>query len=120
MKVIFKYKKEKDIWCIKNFGPGRSESENFPNSKTYEDILKVKGENPSKKDISDYIDKVLNEDDIDIKELGSSYQKNAEKVFGLKINEEIAAYLTINNRCPYNVDDKLFFVTIDKKILIDL
>ncbi len=31
------------------------------------------------------------------------------------MDKEIKAYLTINDRCPYRIEENLFFVTISKK-----
>lgn len=121
MKVTFKYDREKDVWCLLNFGES---SQNSPNpTKTYEQLVAFAGENLSEEMMSKFINQYIEENKIDIDEyiakyqvdwdtVADRYQKVAEKVFDISLTEDVTAYLTINKRCPYNVKQNFFFVSV--------
>lgn len=121
MKVTFEYKREKDIWCLLNFG-NKSVNSSNP-SKTYEKLTVFCGENPNEENTSMFIDKYLLDNDLSIKEYVSKYQNDwdkiadkfqeiAEKVFGVSLSENTTAYLSINTRCPYCIEENYFFVSL--------
>jgi hypothetical protein len=124
MKITFKYDKEKDIWCLINKGPSSINSA-FPTG-VYKKFTREFGDSPTKENINLFIDKYLKENNFNINIILEKYQKDfskvseefyriAEKVFGLSLNDkEIVAYLTINNRCPYDIKENWFFVSINK------
>jgi len=122
MKLKFEYNKQKDIWCLINKG---KTSNNSPTpTKVYSELVATFGENPNENLTSLFIDSYLKKvNDYNLSELlekyqqefeniSSEYTKIAEKIFGISLNAEITAYLTINNRCPYNINESWFFVGI--------
>lgn len=36
----------------------------------------------------------------------------AERVFGKTLSQDVTAYLTVNTRCPYNIENNYFFVSM--------
>lgn len=123
MKLKFEYSKEKDIWCLLNKGKS---SKNSPlPTKVYSELVTAYGENPDEISTSKFIDEHLIVNNVDITELLKNYQKEwsivsnefekiAERIFGVSLEKEITVYLTINNRCPYSVEENWFFVSISK------
>lgn len=123
MKLKFEYNKEKDIWCLLN--KGKSSNNSPTPTRTYSELVSVYGENPDEKSTSLFIDQYFETGNYDVTEyikkykkefeaISSEYQKIAEKVFGLPLNEKITVYLTINNRCPYSIEEKWFFVSVSR------
>jgi len=121
MKVTFSYDKQKDIWCLVNYGKGSMNS-NTP-TKVYEKLVALYGENPSEENVSDFIDSYLKENEIDIgnyvldyqnkwDQIADTYNKKSESIFGVSLEKNITVYLTINNRCPYNIGESHFFVSV--------
>ena len=43
--------------------------------------------------------------------VNSEFENRANKIFGIKIEDTISAYLTITGRFPYNVENKYFYVS---------
>lgn len=124
MKLNFKYDKEKDIWCLINKGPSSINSP-FPTG-VYKKFLEQFGDNPNKENISSFINSYLKENNYNVSKFLEKYQKDfsliseefykiAEKIFELSLKDkEITSYLTINNRCPYNIQENWFFTSINK------
>jgi hypothetical protein len=123
-KIKFAYDKSKDIWCLLNKGKS-SDNSPFP-TKVYEKLVDEVGDNPSEETTSIFIDKYLFENKYNIAEIIKQYEidsdkafeifiKRAEEIFGLKLEKEVTAYLTINNRCPYNIGENYFFVRISRE-----
>ena len=123
MKLNFKYDKEKDIWCLLNFG--KKSGNSGLTTKVYDRLVSTYGENPTHEEVSEFIDKYISENNLyiqkflseyenDWNKIAEEYQKRAERIFGVSLPyEEITAYLTINNRCPYDkVNHKYFFVSM--------
>lgn len=121
MKIIFDYNQEKDIWCLLNYGKSSNNS-NKP-TKVFEKLTIECGENPSEERVSLFVKKYISENDIDIQKftlasqegwdkIAEEYIKKAEEVFGISLPEDIVAYLTINNRCPYRINENFFFVSV--------
>lgn len=121
MKLNFTYKKDEDIWVLLNKGKS---SNNSPNpTKVYEQLVEFAGENPDNKSTSNFIDKYIQDNNIDINKCIKHYQEDfnkiseefqhiAERVFGVSLEKDITVYLTINNRCPYSISENLFFVSM--------
>lgn len=121
MKVRFQYDKNKDIWCLLNKGKGSNNS-GFP-TKVYEELVLSYGENPSPENTSAFIDQYIIDKNISISNyiaryqsewdiIANEYQKRAEKIFGVSLPKDILGYLTVNNRCPYRIDENYFYVTM--------
>lgn len=121
MKLAFTYDREKDIWCLLNKGKGSNNS-THP-TKVYEELVQSVGENPDREAVSQFIDRYIKENNIDISSYIEKYQKEfddifeefhkiAQRVFGVSLKDDITVYLTINNRCPYNIKENSFFVSV--------
>ena len=124
MRLNFTYKKDKDIWCLLN--KGKSSNNSIGSTKVYKQLVSFAGENPDENSTSMFIDKYINDNNINIGRIINDYQKDfdnvsedfqkiAEKVFEVSLPEDISVYLTINNRCPYSIKKNLFFVSVLKK-----
>jgi len=121
MKVTYKYDKKEDIWCITNKG---KISHNSPHpTKVYELMVNKIGENPEEKEVSKFIDEYLEENNYNVEllaktfekefvEIADKYHKIAEQVFGVTLKNDVVGYLTVNNRCPYSIQENLFFVSV--------
>lgn len=121
MKLKFIYSRDEDVWCLLNKG---KTSNNQPTpTEAYKKLIESVGENPDETTTSIFIDQYLKEGNHDIpkylenykKEFGlisEEFEKIVQRVFGVALNEEITVYLTVNNRCPYSIKEKLFFVPI--------
>ncbi len=129
MKINFIYNKEKDIWCILNKGKGSNNS-NHP-TKQYSELVLRFGENPTIENTSIFIDQYITKNQIDIQNRIESYKKQwelisdefckrAELIFGIVIPESITAYITINSRCPYSIQDNFFFVSTDSDQILKI
>lgn len=119
--VEFVYDKQKDIWCLLKKGPGGYFSPSP--TKAYKELIASVGENPTQEQASEFIDEYLKEKGIIIteaveqysvesKELLDTFKKRAEEIFGVQIPEGTKAYLTVNNRCPYDIETNMFYATI--------
>lgn len=121
MKVTFDYNKEKDIWCLLKFG--KSSTNSTSQTKAYKMLVDKKEENPTENETSIFVDKYIADKKINIQEYITNYQKDwdtisnqykkvAERVFNVSLPEDIIAYLTVNDRCPYNIKDNFFLVSV--------
>lgn len=121
MKITFQYDKEKDIWCILNKGKSSINSQNP--TKQYEQLVELYGENPPEQETASFIDNYLSEKNADIEKYIEAYQKDwdsvaeeytkrVEQIFGVSLPQDVTAYLTINSRCPYSLEENYFFVTV--------
>ncbi len=120
MKLTFTYDRQHDIGCILTFG---KTSRNMPYpTKVYEELTTRYGEDPSSDNTDAFIEIYTHTNNIDIdayqqkyqKEwdmVASEYQTRAEKTFKTKLSYDVSAYLTINDRCPYSVEERMFFVS---------
>lgn len=120
MKLNFQYDKEKDIWCL--LSRGKSSDNADSTTKVYETLTAHYGNNPTHEDTSRFIDAYILEKNISIEhyleryqkewnEISEEFQKRAERIFNVVLPDNITAYFTINNRCPYNIEENYFFVT---------
>lgn len=121
MKNTFQYDKEKDIWCLLNKGKSSAYSQN--STKQYDQLIEKYGYNLSSETVGEFIDTYLSDKNVSIKKYIELYQKDwyiisdeyhrrAEEIFGTKLPADIRAYLTINSRCPYSIEENYFFVTV--------
>lgn len=119
--VDFVYDKEKDVTCLLELGPG-GQFNPYP-TKVYKQLIAEYGDNPTREQASNFIRRYLAEKDIEVpsfiekcqtesKDLMNNFKKTAEQVFGLQIPEGTKAYLTVNNRCPYCIEENWFHATI--------
>ena len=123
MNLRFEYNREKDIWCLLNKGKSSNNSSN-PTS-VYQELIAKVGDNPDEAATSLFIDEYLKANNLRPETFVKSYQEIfdgisadfqsvAERVFGVSLNRDITAYLTINPRCPYNIEEGCFFVSMSK------
>jgi hypothetical protein len=123
MQINFIYNKSKDVWCLLNKGKNSNNSSN--STKQYELLITKYGENPSEKEVEAFIDKYIVENNINVDEcmkkfrndwehISTEFHKRAETIFSTTLPETITAYLTINSRCPYNIQENFFFVSIQE------
>jgi len=124
MKVIFQSDKKRDIWTLVHFGKG-SNNDACP-TQTWQSIVARYGESPTEEEISTFIDLYLVEKRLDIQARMSLYQaqwdavadeytRRAETIFGLSLPSDIAACLTINDSCPYNLEQNFFMVSVQSQ-----
>ena len=120
MSVKFTYDKSKDIWCLLN--KGKSSNNSQSPTKQYWQLVAEFGENPTEQNAADFVDKYIAENKIDIpdrttdfqkdwEKVSEEFQKRAESIFEATLLSGVVAYLTINSRCPYSVQDNFFYVS---------
>jgi len=118
--VSFTYDRDKDVWCLLNKGKSSNNSQTA--TKTYGDLVSRCGENPTAEQTSTFIDEYIKDKGINIPGLcekfeqdwlpiEKEYHRRAERVFGATLKDDVTAYITVNNRCPYNIKDNYFFVS---------
>lgn len=121
MKLTFQYDKEKDIWCILNKGNGSRYSQKP--TKQYEMLIEKYGESPNNVDTDNFISSYIEEKNVSIEKYLDYYQKDwdsisdtfhqrAQQIFDVSLPQTVTAYLTINSRCPYSIEEDYFFVTL--------
>ncbi len=91
-------------------------------TKVYEELVKECGDNPSERDTESFIEAYMVRNKINIDEMirslqenwekvSSEYQKLAKEIFGVDLPNDVTAYITVNDRCPYNIQDNMFFAS---------
>lgn len=121
MKVTFEYVQEKDIWCLETYGKRSMNSSN--QTEVYKKLITQYGDSPIKEEMELFIETYYLENKILIRDIveqyqkrwdavSSEYQKRAEQIFGVRLPSDVHAYITINNRCPYSVEENMFFVSV--------
>ena len=121
MQINFTYNKDKDIWCLLNKGKSSNNSQNP--TKQYEQLVHKYGENPTVENTASFVDEYIIENNIDIQKrvvdfqkdwenVSVEFQKRAEAIFGTSLPNNFTAYLTINSRCPYNIHENFFYVSL--------
>jgi len=121
MKINFVYDKGKDVWCLLNKGKSSNNSQNP--TKQYEQLVARYGESPTVEDATVFIEEYISENEMDVSKcikefqnewesISSKFQKRAEAIFGVPLSDNITAYLTINSRCPYNIKENFFYVSL--------
>ncbi len=121
MKINFTYNREKDISCLLTYGKTSLNSQT--KTKVYEKLVEEFGENLTKQNTSIFIDKYLLDKNIKVEEyvlsyekdwltIASIFQKRCESVFKVSLPRDVTAYLTVNTRCPYDIGENYFFVSV--------
>lgn len=121
MKVTFIYDKGKDILCLLN--KGKSTNNQQSSTKQYELLVAKYGDNINVENTSTFIDGYISENEIDIqrkvddfqKEWDSvsfEFQKRAELIFGVVLPHDVTAYLTINSRRPYSIEENYLYASV--------
>lgn len=121
MKVTYTYDKSKDIWCLLNKGKSSNNSQNP--TKQYEQLVANYGENPTEEQTGAFIDEYIAENNIDIsrriedfqrdwESISTEFQRKAESIFSAALPDDVTAYLTVNSRCPYDIRNKYFYVSL--------
>jgi hypothetical protein len=93
----------------------------------YEELARAYGDDPSESDTDAFIESYistnhLNSDDIvqglqnKWDAISLEYQKRAEKIFGITLPHDVNAYVTVNDRCPYSIENNMFFISISSSI----
>jgi hypothetical protein len=119
MKVTFAYDHEKDVWCLLNKGKSSNNSQNA--TKVYEEFVAKYGEVPTSETTSVFIKEYIAENQIDLDQLIARYQDEldsvaeefqmrAENIFGAKLPQNVTAYLTVNPRAPYSIENNYFYI----------
>lgn len=127
MKITFEHNLKKDTQCLLRFGKSSTNSDS--STKIYQQLIKAYGENPTEEMVSEFISNYLIENKIDIDKYIEKYKSEwenisdmfrirAEEIFKVKISGDIKAYLTVNNRCPYNIREDYFFVTVPSDSIV--
>ncbi len=120
MEINFTYNTEKDIWCLLNKGKSSNNSQNP--TKIYEQLVAEHGESPTSEATVDFIEKYISEKNIDLQKcveifqkdwdsVSDEYHKRAEAIFGASLPNAVTAYLTVNTRCPYSIENNYFYVS---------
>lgn len=121
MRITFTYDKNKDIWCLLNKGKSSNNSQHA--TKQYEQLVEQFGDNLTEEHAALFIDQYLADNSIDIPTavarfqkdwdaIADTFQKRAEAIFNTSLPRDLTAYLTINSRCPYSIQDNLFYVSV--------
>ncbi len=91
-------------------------------TKVYTQLTNQYGESVSEGDANAFIESYMSTEGIEPDELiprlqeswdeiAEEYYKRAEKVFGVMLPNDVTAYLTINDRCPYSIEQGMFYVS---------
>ena len=121
MKINFAYNRERDVWCLLKYGNNSVNSSQ--RTKAFEMLVSEYGDNPTNEDASNFIDKYISQNSIDFSAYIANYQKNwdvvtdeytkrAESIFKVSLPKDIAVFLTVNGRCPYNILGNYFLVSL--------
>ena len=123
MKLKFMYDKSEDVWCLSKRGKSSSNSNSQYPTKAYSELISNKGEDPAEIQVSEFIDTYIEQKNINIVEQIEKYQneynliarefhRRAEGAWGVSLDQDIKVLLTVNERCPYSIEENLFFLTI--------
>jgi hypothetical protein len=121
MKLRFEYDEDKDIQCL--VGKGKSSINSQKPTKQYQELIAKYGENPNTLECAAFITAYLDRNKIDLQKrrdelqsdwnlISSDFQNRANSIFGVTINADITAYLTISSRCPYSIKNDYFYVSL--------
>lgn len=120
MRVLFTYNREKDTWCLLTKGKSSNNSKNP--TKQYEMLVAKYGNNPTTEEAATFVDEYIAKEfniqnsvqdfQNDWNSISLEFTKRAEAIFGVSLPNDITAYLTINSRCPYDIGNNSFFVSL--------
>lgn len=102
---------------------GKSSSNSVLPTKQYQALISSVGENPTEAQTAEFIGNYMSANGIDIQKavaghqsewdtIATEFQKRAEGVFGTTLPHDITAYLSINSRSPYSLQENYFFVAV--------
>lgn len=88
----------------------------------YTELVTLYGDSSTENDASEFVDKYISSHQIHFDELVGDlqmrwsaieheYHIRAEKIFGVALPSDVTAYITINSRCPYSINENMFFVS---------
>lgn len=134
MELNFEYSRDKDVWCLLNKGKSSNNSSNP--TKVYKLLVEKYGEAPTASETTQFIETYLQEHNVAIDEqiekysadwqqVADEYKNRAENVFDVDLPSTVTAYLTVNNRNPYSIENNMFYVstpreTVRKTIMHEL
>lgn len=115
------YDKDKDIWCLLDKGKSSNNSRNP--TRQYEQLVEKYGENPTAENAATFVADYIAENGIDISNhledfqkdwdsISGEFQKRAEAIFETFLPNDVVAYLTVNSRCPYSIQENFFYVSL--------
>ena len=124
MKIKFIYNEDKDIDCLLSKGGG-SNNQLEKKTKTYEALLANTSDLGNREKVRGFVRGFIQDNKLDPQKstliiqknwdsISGEFEKRSEKIFGLNIPDNIAAYLTIAGRFPYSIKDKYFYVSVKK------
>ena len=121
MIVKFAYNEDRDVDCLIAKGGG---SINSPGekTKTYEKLLLYTDKVNDRETVRKFVHSYIKDNQLDPEtaaaalqkswdSVGADFERRAEKAFGLGIDDEITAFLTVAGRYPYSIENKFFFVS---------
>ncbi len=121
MKLTFTYDRNRDIHCLLNYG---KTSINSPTpTKVYEELISKYGEDVSESETDTFIESYFSTHKTDVNSflkrfqeqwdaISLEYQKKAWQVFGVNLPSDVTAYLTINHRAPYSIEENMFYIVM--------
>lgn len=120
MKITFDYNLEME-WD--NLRRGMNSKNNTKPSAKVSEMLSKDINIDSKKEVSKYFKDEIHQNNLDIPSIQKSIDINWQKIereavakmnqlFKAKLDDDITVYLTLNDRCGYNIDQKYFFVNL--------
>ena len=91
-------------------------------TKQYQELVNQYGELPSEGDTDAFIESHLFVNHIDLEimardlqgqweKIELEYHKRAEELFGIVLPHDVTVFLTINERCPYSIENDMFYVS---------
>lgn len=125
MKIQFEYNRDRDVWCLLN--KGKSSNNSPLPTKVYEELIDFAGENLNKENTSAFIDQYINKNSFNIEKsiqdcekdslmFLENYKKIAESLFKVSLDKDVTAYLTVNTRCPYSVEENWFYISVSNVV----
>ncbi len=122
MRLHFFYDEDMDIDCLLSKG---AESTNSPGLQTqaYAKMLEHTNNSTDRLRVKDFVHAYrptnINQTIVKLQEnwdsISQKFQTRAEKIFGIKIDDLIIAFLTVTGRFPYNIEKKYFYVSAEKE-----
>ncbi len=90
------------------------------------ELVASKGENPTTEATNEFIEAYVMTQNIDTaacvkkyqedwNSISDEYQKRTEAIFGTTLPHDVSGFLTVNNRCPYNIEGNYFYISFPNK-----
>lgn len=123
MRLSFVYERDKDVSCLLNKGKGSINSSNP--TRVYKQLVDQYGEHPTIESTVKFIENYLSANSVDVTQyiheyqkewdhVETEFQKRAQAIFNVAL-PDVTAYLTVNNRNPYNINESYFYITLPTK-----